>query len=86
MRRWTVLDMKIHVKDKVSYFLCINFSYFDNKFLPKDIILIRKNEKCHKLLEERHRGVEATTKGRPRQVGGSYYIKFKFTLEYRRFP
>jgi hypothetical protein len=86
MRRWTVLDTNIHVKDKVSCFLCINFSYFDNKVLPKDIILIRKNEEGHKLLEERHRGVEATTKGRPKQVGGSYYIKFMFTLEYMSIP
>jgi hypothetical protein len=40
----TRMDTTIHEEHMVSLFLCI-FSNFDNKLLPKEIILIRNNKK-----------------------------------------
>jgi len=51
----TPLRTTIHAKDKVNSFICILFSYFENRLLPKDIIIIRNHGEDKEIIEERHR-------------------------------
>jgi hypothetical protein len=44
----------IRAKDKVSLFLCYLFTYFENRLLPKNIILIRNHGDDNGVLKDRH--------------------------------
>jgi hypothetical protein len=48
----------IHAKDKVSLFLCYLFTYFENRLLPKNIIIIRNHGDDDGVLKDRHGGGE----------------------------
>jgi hypothetical protein len=48
----------IRAKDKVSLFLCYLFTYFENRLLPKNIIIIRNHVDDDRVLKDRHRGGE----------------------------
>jgi hypothetical protein len=48
----------IHAKDKVSLFLCYLFTYFENRLLPKNIIIIRNYGDDDGVLKDRHGGGE----------------------------
>jgi hypothetical protein len=48
----------IHAKDKVSLFLYYLFTYFENRLLPKNIIIIRNHGDDDGELKDRHRGGE----------------------------
>jgi hypothetical protein len=48
----------IHAKDKVSLFLCYLFTYFENRLLPKNIIIIRNHGDNDGVLKDRHGGGE----------------------------
>jgi hypothetical protein len=52
------LCTNIRAKDKVSLFLCYLFTYFDNRLLPKNIIIIRNYGDDDGVLKNRHRGGE----------------------------
>jgi hypothetical protein len=54
--------MTIHAKDKVSLFIRILFIYFENRLLPKDIIIISNHGEDEEIL------VERASKGRPSQL------------------
>jgi hypothetical protein len=78
----TLLHTTIRCKDKVSSFLCIIFSYFDNRFLPKDIIIIRNHGEDDETHEGRHGGEEGqhwTSK----PIGGPKQLKFESTSDSR---
>lgn len=51
----THLDMAVR---KVSSFLYILFSYFENRLVPKDIIIIRSYGEDYEIPKERHGGGE----------------------------
>jgi hypothetical protein len=46
----------IHAKDKVSLFLCYLFTYFENRLLPKNIIIIINHGDDDGVLKDRHGG------------------------------
>jgi hypothetical protein len=48
----------IRAKDKVSLFLCYLFTYFENRLLPKNIIIIRNHGDDDGVLKDRHGGGE----------------------------
>jgi hypothetical protein len=48
----------IRAKDKVSLFLCYLFTYFKNRLLPKNIIIIRNHGDDDGVLKDRHGGGE----------------------------
>jgi hypothetical protein len=48
----------IHAKDKVILFLCYLFTYFENRLLPKNIIIIRNHGDDDGVLKDRHGGGE----------------------------
>jgi hypothetical protein len=48
----------IRAKDKVSLFLCYLLTYFENRLLPKNIIIIRNHGDDDGVLKDRHGGGE----------------------------
>jgi hypothetical protein len=72
----------IRAKDKVSLFLCYLFTYFENRLLPKNIIIIRNHEDDDGVLKDRHGGGE-DQQGRPTQVRVLNNIKFESTSDSR---
>jgi hypothetical protein len=48
----------IRAKDKVSLFLCYLFTYFENRLLSKNIIIIRNHGDDDGVLKDRHGGGE----------------------------
>jgi hypothetical protein len=52
------LCITIRAKDKVSLFLCYLFTYFENRLLPKNIIVIRNHGDDDGVLKDRHGGGE----------------------------
>jgi hypothetical protein len=72
----------IRAKDKVSSFLYYLFTYFQNRLLPKNIIIIRNYGDDDGVLKDRHGG-ERTSKGRPTQVRVLNNIKFESTSDSR---
>ena len=78
----TLLHTTIRCKDKVSLFLCILFSYFENKLLPKDIIIIRNHREDEEINEESME-VKRASIGRASQVGGPNQVDFESVSESR---
>jgi hypothetical protein len=52
------LCITIRAKDKVSLFLCYLFTYFENRLLPKNIIIIRNDGDDDGVFKDRHGGGE----------------------------
>ena len=55
----TLLHTTIRYKDKASMFIGIIFSYFENKSLPKDIIIIRNHGEDEEIHGGRQGGEES---------------------------
>jgi hypothetical protein len=79
------LCTNIHAKDKVSLFLCYLFTYFENRLLQKNIIIIRNHGDDDGVLKDRHGGGE-DQQGRPTQVRVLNNIKFESTSDSRTLP
>jgi hypothetical protein len=72
----------IRAKDKVSLFLCYLFSYFENRLLPKNIIIIRNHGDDDGVLKDRH-GRGEDQQGTSNQVRVLNNIKFESTSDFR---
>jgi hypothetical protein len=81
----TLLHTAISYKDKVSSFLCILFSYFESRFLPKDIIIIRNHGEDEEIYEGRNGGEEGQHWA-SKPIGDLKQLKFEPTSESYNSP